>query len=159
MFVYFYFLYISCTRYRVLVVSFLQKVLYKFSQHVDISPDSRVARVTSKGSLVRFPAEAYIIIWNFRWGNVVHISAKTTQMNSSMTFIQSNRCTQIDLILKQIWRRFIWWQVSFKDVRLRLIYKWCVFKQSQNFCPEVIPLVLCHTIITAQKVSLGAQWS
>ena len=34
-------------------------------------------------------------------------------MKSSMTFIQSNGCTEIDLILKQIWRRFIWRQVSF----------------------------------------------
>ena len=36
------------------------------------------------------------------------------QMKSSMTFIQSNGWTEIDLILKQIWRRFIWRQVSFK---------------------------------------------
>ena len=42
----------------------------------------------------------------FEYGNVVHISAKTIQMKSSMTFIQSNGCTGIDLILKQIWRRF-----------------------------------------------------
>ena len=35
-------------------------------------------------------------------------------MKSSMTFIQSNWWTEIDLILKQIWRRFIWWQVRFK---------------------------------------------
>ena len=34
-------------------------------------------------------------------------------MKSSMTFIQSNGWTEIDLILKQKWRRFIWWQVSF----------------------------------------------
>ena len=34
-------------------------------------------------------------------------------MKSSMTFIQSNECTGIDWILKEIWRRFIWWQVSF----------------------------------------------
>ena len=39
--------------------------------------------------------------------NVVHIPAKTIQMNSSMTFIQSNGWTEIDLLLKQIWRRFI----------------------------------------------------
>ena len=30
------------------------------------------------------------------------------------TFIQSDGWTEIDLILKQIWRRFIWWQVSLK---------------------------------------------
>ena len=35
------------------------------------------------------------------------IPAKTIQMKSRMTFIQSNGCTEIDLILKQIWRRFI----------------------------------------------------
>ena len=35
-------------------------------------------------------------------------------MKSSMTVIQSNGWTEIDLILKQKWRRFIWWQVSFK---------------------------------------------
>ena len=34
-------------------------------------------------------------------------------MKSSMTFFQSNGWTEIDLILKQKWRRFIWWQVSF----------------------------------------------
>ena len=37
-------------------------------------------------------------------------------MKSSMTFIQSNGWTEIDLILKQKWRRFIWWQVSFKSL-------------------------------------------
>ena len=52
-------------------------------------------------------------IWNFRYRNVVHIPAKTIQMKSSMTFFQSNGWTEIDLILKQIWRRFIWRQVSF----------------------------------------------
>ena len=36
-------------------------------------------------------------------------------MKSSMTVIQSNGWTEIDLILKQKWRRFIWRQVSFKD--------------------------------------------
>ena len=36
-------------------------------------------------------------------------------MKSSMTFIQSNGSTEIDLILKQKWRRFIWRQVSFKQ--------------------------------------------
>ena len=35
-------------------------------------------------------------------------------MKASMTFIQSNGWTEIDLILKQKWRRFIWRQVSFK---------------------------------------------
>ena len=39
-------------------------------------------------------------------------------MKSSMTCIQSNGCTEIDLILKQIWRRFIWRQVSFKHIFL-----------------------------------------
>ena len=34
-------------------------------------------------------------------------------MKSSMTLIQSNGWTEIDLLLKQIWRRLIWWQVSF----------------------------------------------
>ena len=32
---------------------------------------------------------------------------KKTEMKSSMAFIQSNECTEKDLILKQIWRRFI----------------------------------------------------
>ena len=41
-------------------------------------------------------------------------SAKTIQMKSSMKFIQSNWLTEIDLILKQIWRWFIWLQVSYK---------------------------------------------
>ena len=34
--------------------------------------------------------------------------------NQAWQFIQSNGSTEIDLILKQIWRRFIWRQVSFK---------------------------------------------
>ena len=37
-------------------------------------------------------------------------------MKSSMTLIQSNGWTEIDFILKQKWRRFIWWQVSFNLV-------------------------------------------
>ena len=42
-------------------------------------------------------------------------------MKSSMTFIHSNGCTGIDLILKQIWRRFIWRQVNFKVYSLYII--------------------------------------
>ena len=37
-------------------------------------------------------------------------------MKSSMKFIQSNGSTEIDLKLKQIWRRFIWRQVSFNFI-------------------------------------------
>ena len=51
----------------------------------------------------------------FRLLSVDHSSANIIQMKSSMTFIQSNWWTEIDLLLKQIWPRFIWWQVSFKD--------------------------------------------
>ena len=48
-------------------------------------------------------------------------------MISSMTFIQSNGWTEIDLILKQKWRWFIWWQVSFKyptrpDTYIHVLY-------------------------------------
>ena len=50
----------------------------------------------------------------FANGTLFTSRAKTIQMKSSMTFIQSNGWTEIDLILKQIWRRFIWRQVSFK---------------------------------------------
>ena len=64
--------------------------------------------------MVRIPAETYIIILNFRLLSVDHILANIIQMKSSITFIQSNGWTEIDLILKQIWRRFIWRQVSFK---------------------------------------------
>ena len=48
-------------------------------------------------------------------------------MKSSMTFIQSNGWPEIDLILKQKWRRFIWWQVSFNEKkrnRLQLFEKY-----------------------------------
>ena len=50
--------------------------------------------------------------WIFRIYPVDNSSAKTIQMKSSMTFIQSNGWTEIDLILKQILRRHIW-HVSF----------------------------------------------
>ena len=43
-------------------------------------------------------------------------SAKTIQTKSSMAFTQSYGWTEIDLILKQIWRWFIWWQGSFKSI-------------------------------------------
>ena len=56
----------------------------------------------SKGSLVRFPAEAYIIILNFRLYPVDKSSAKAIQLKSSMTFIQRNVWTEIDLILKNM---------------------------------------------------------
>ena len=52
--------------------------------------------------------------WIFRLLSVDHSSANIIQMKSSMTFIQSNGWTEVDLILKEIWRRYIWWQVSFK---------------------------------------------
>ena len=38
-----------------------------------------------------------------------------------MAFIQSKGCTERDLILKQIWRRFIWRRVSFNKV---LVGEW-----------------------------------
>ena len=50
----------------------------------------------------------------FRLYPVDNSSTKTIQMKSSMVFIQSNGWTEIDLILKQIWWRFIRRQVSFK---------------------------------------------
>ena len=37
----------------------------------------------------------------FRLLLVAHSTAKTIQMKSSMTFIQSNACTEIDLIFKK----------------------------------------------------------
>ena len=43
-------------------------------------------------------------------------------MKSSMTFIQSNGWTEIDLILKQKWRRFIWRQVSFKLIEIVILW-------------------------------------
>ena len=45
--------------------------------------------------------------WIFRLLSVDHSSANIIQMKSSMTFIQGNGWTEIYLILKQIWRRFI----------------------------------------------------
>ena len=48
-------------------------------------------------------------------------------MKSSMTFIQSNGCTEKDLILKQKWRRFIWWQVSFNKEESMSIHSWTKF--------------------------------
>ena len=75
----------------------------------------REARWKEKGRWFDSRPRHKLSFWNFRIRNVVHISAKTIQMKSSMTFIQSNGCTGIDLILKQIWRRFKWWQVSFKS--------------------------------------------
>ena len=50
--------------------------------------------------------------WISRLNPVVHSSAKPMQMNSSMTFIQSNGCKEIDLIFK-LWWRYIWRHVSF----------------------------------------------
>ena len=52
--------------------------------------------------------------WIFRLYPVDNSSTKTIQMKSSMGFIQSYGWTEIDLILKQIWWRFIRRQVSFK---------------------------------------------
>ena len=43
----------------------------------------------------------------FAYYPVDNSSEKTIQMKSSMTFIKSNGWTEIDLIFKQIWRRFI----------------------------------------------------
>ena len=80
----------------------------------------RGARWRKKGRWFDSRPRHKLSFWNFRIRNIVHISAKTIQMKSSMTFIQSNGCTGIYLILKQIWRRFKWWQVSFNlDLNLR----------------------------------------
>ena len=80
--------------------------------------------------------------------------ARHTQMKSSMTFIQSNGWTEIDLILKQIWRRFIWWQVSFNSkmnvclilVILRPEYE--NLSQTQDRDHDILILnehVVCHS--------------
>ena len=52
--------------------------------------------------MVRFPAEAHIFILNFSLTFRVNSSTKTRQMKSSMTFIHSNGCTEIHLILKKM---------------------------------------------------------
>ena len=65
------------------------------------SPDSQVVRGTrwkEKGRWFDSRPRHKFSFWIFRIRNVVHISAKTIQMKSSMTFIQSNGCTVIDLI-------------------------------------------------------------
>ena len=87
-----------------------------------------------------------------------HCSLTVLCLKSSMTFIQTNGCTEIDLILKQIWRRFIWRQVSFKHHLplltikfVRLITSLCIF----CICPRhkywllksgkySLPHVLCN---------------
>ena len=86
----------------------------------------RVTRWKARGRGFDSRRRHTLSFWNFRLRNVVHIPAKTIQMKSSMTFIQSNGWTEIDLILKQKWRRFIWWQVSFKG-HWRKVWKNCVW--------------------------------
>ena len=82
----------------------------------------RVIRWRARGRGFDSRRRHTLSFWNFRQRNVVHIPAKTIQMKSSMTFIQSNGWTEIDLILKQKWRRFIWWQVSFKYDSISCVY-------------------------------------
>ena len=54
----------------------------------------------SEGSMVPFRVEAYIFILNFCLFLVAHSLAKPIQMKSSMTFMQSNGCKEIDFIFK-----------------------------------------------------------
>ena len=72
-------------------------------------------------------------------------SANTIQMKSSMTFIQSNGWTEIDLILKQIWRRFILWQVSFYYIQVKqisVIHWYAENHQGQKLLN--VPRIWCH---------------
>ena len=73
----------------------------------------RGTRWIARGRLFDSRRRHTLSFWIFCLYPVDNSSAKTIQIKSSMTFIQSNGWTEIDLILKQIWRRFIWWQVSF----------------------------------------------
>ena len=81
--------------------------------------DSRVVRAVhlkARGRWFDSRRRHIFSIWIFRLPPVVHSSAKTIQMKSSMMFIQSNGCTEIHLILKEIWRRLKMRHVSFKEV-------------------------------------------
>ena len=77
-------------------------------------------------------------------------------MKSSMTFIQSNGWTEIDLILKQIWRRFIWRQVSFKlyfthyslsvaarswPLHFTFLTRWCRFLEGFKPTPKKVRFI------------------
>ena len=59
-------------------------------------------RLKSEGSLVRLPLETYILILNFGLFPVPHSSATPIQMESSVAFFQSNRCIEIDILLKRM---------------------------------------------------------
>ena len=85
--------------------------------------------------------------WIFCLYSVDNSSAKIIQMKSSMTFIQSNGWTKIDLILKNKGGRFIWWQVSSLGTSillLELIKYWSpnVSLESQN--QTHIKIIQCH---------------
>ena len=67
-------------------------------------------------------------------------------MKSSMTFIQSNGCTEIDLILKQIWWRFIWRQVSFYEYWLLHAV---INMQLQS---RISNRILCFNYINVRKI-------
>ena len=58
----------------------------------------RDATLESEVPLVRFPEGAYISNMSFRLLPVAHTSAKPMQIKSSMAFIQSKGCKEIDLI-------------------------------------------------------------
>ena len=82
----------------------------------------RGARLKARGRWFDSRRKHTLSFWIFRLYPVDNSSAKTMQMKSSMTFIERNGCTEIDLILKQIWRRFIWWQVSF-NIQIRIEFE------------------------------------
>ena len=104
------------------------------------------------------------------------IPAKTIQMKSSMMFIQSSGWTEIDLILKQIWRQFIWRQVIFKPYifqtswvivvsatyRHKSIYNSCAV---ESFCGILVwnwPDIVCRFwvfVIRLRRISCSStQW-
>ena len=53
-------------------------------------------------SLVRLPVKTYIFILNICLLPVPRSSVKSTQTKLSMSFVQSNRCIEIDLTFKNI---------------------------------------------------------
>ena len=76
---------------------------------------------------------------------------KPIQMKSSMTYIQTNGCTKINIILTKRWQWLIWVQNSFKHILL-VPYRWnrgdFRFPRRLSLCPSVclsIRLSVCQS--------------
>ena len=95
---------VQCPRlphFEFIYMPWLCKTFKHSPSSVSVAERSKGASLWYERLEVRIPLEKNFLFWYFCFRSVPHSSAKAIQIKSSRTFIQGNRCMEIDIVLKK----------------------------------------------------------